>query len=251
MAKSGIVVIKLGGDILRNDILLKKAIEGIRKATAAGNRVVVVHGAGAQIDERFKEKGVSVEKIGGERVTTNEGIKIVYNAAVEESRFLRGELLNAGIRAKAFSLPLVLANKSEKLGYVGSPIGVDTKSLNSVLRKGNVAIVSFTGVTKKNEIVNINADFVASFVARALRAKLLEMKTKKAGVLKDGRTIPKLSISDAKKLMDEFGNVAGIGPKLSAAITAAKSGVPVRISCFTSSKGTVIKPAKRFFTRRR
>ena len=244
---SRVIVFKIGGEILRNPELLTQAmleIATIKKREPKAN-LILVHGAGPQLDERFKQAKVPVEKMHGKRVTTKEGMQVIWNFVPEESR----QLVKIGIKSESidFSLTTLAKIGNKELGFVGTPIGVNVRNLTRVLRRGGVPIVSICGVTKQGRIVNVNADDVAAGIAAAMKADLLELKTNTPGVLNNGRTIGRISVRKANELIKNGTVQGGMLVKLRAAQRAVGHGVKqARISGFGQNrKGTTLKARRR------
>jgi acetylglutamate kinase len=192
MARQRIVVLKIGGEILRSQKLFENAMrEIIRiKQRDPGTNLILVHGAGPQIDQQFQAANVAIKKKEGRRVTTEAGMDVIWNFIPAESKRVAQRLWSAGIRAESIdsSITTLARIRERNLGFVGTPIGVNLRQLHRVLRKGAIPIVSICGLTKQGQIVNVNADEVAANIAVAVRASRLELKTNVPGVMKDGRT---------------------------------------------------------------
>lgn len=94
---------------------------------------------------------------------------------------------------------------------------------------------------KKGQIVNVNADEVASAIAIGTKARLLELKTNTQGVLKEGKTIQRIYVREISPLIRKKVIDGGMLVKVNAAKQALKGGVKkVRISG-QGSKGTTIR----------
>ncbi len=65
---------------------------------------------------------------------------------------------------------------------VGEVESVDPEILNSLERDGFIPVISPVGVGSKGEAFNINADYVASAVASALKAEKLILLTDVPGI---------------------------------------------------------------------
>lgn len=63
--------------------------------------------------------------------------------------------------------------KGDDIGYVGEIINVDVTLLETLLEKDYTPIISTVGLDSKYNAFNINADDVATGVARALKASKL------------------------------------------------------------------------------
>ena len=70
------IVLKVGG----------ASTGGVAEAVqAAGERVVVVHGAGPQISAEMERRGLEVQFVDGRRVTTPEALEVVRESFAEVS----------------------------------------------------------------------------------------------------------------------------------------------------------------------
>jgi acetylglutamate kinase len=245
MAKPQVVVFKIGGEILGNPELLSNAIKEIVavKKRFKKLRIVLVHGAGPQLDKSLIKAGVSSTKIDGKRVTSEAGMRVIWNVIREESAKLEKSLVDNGIKAQVpKSVTSVLAKiRDKRLGLVGNPIGVNLDALNKIFDENAIPIVSICGCTKKGQIVNVNADEVASAIAIGTKARLLELKTNTPGVLNAGKTMSKIFVREIVPLIRKKVITAGMIVKVNAAKRALQGGVKrVRISGM-GSKGTLIR----------
>ena len=204
MAKSSrTVVVKIGGEILGTDALLEEAMQEIArmKRVDPGINVILVHGAGPQIDRAFRESGIEIQRIGGKRVSTEKGMGVIWDEIRKDSEKPAQILGKFGIRAEPIDFPLTtLARINDKrLGLVGVPIGVNLKHLRRVLGKGGIPIVSICGVTKQKQTVNVNADEVAAAIAAAMKADKLEFKTTTGGI-GTGKTVGRILLGEQDHL---------------------------------------------------
>ncbi len=120
-------------------------------------------------------------------------------------------------------------SKMKKYGFIGEVKSIDTDILMTLLDKGFIPVISSVGADNKGQNYNINADNVASSLASAIKASKLILMTDTPGILKNSKRpdslISKLSISEAKKLIQSKHISGGMIPKTLAAIDALKSGV--------------------------
>ena len=65
------VVLKVGGRVA------SAAAADALGLAAAGDEVVVVHGAGPQSSEEMERRGIPVRFVGGRRVTSRDGLAVV------------------------------------------------------------------------------------------------------------------------------------------------------------------------------
>ena len=94
---------------------------------------------------------------------------------------------------------------------------------------GYIPVVSTIGCDKYGNAYNINGDTAAAKIAGALGAKRLIMMTDIAGILKDkddvSTLIPKISVSEAKRLFEEGTISGGMIPKVDCCVEAINDGV--------------------------
>ena len=149
--------------------------KAISAALAQGEKVVVVHGGGPQIDAALSAKAITSDWIGGFRVTTKEIFDVVEDVLVNQvGQQVATTLSTSGIKALAVSarqLPTVIAKRRTTLidgtpadlGYVGEVQSVDPTQLLGMLDNGVVPVVA--PVSSDEDLktgLNVNADFAAA-----------------------------------------------------------------------------------------
>lgn len=236
-------VIKYGGAAQVEDDLKDSFAQDIVLMNFIGIKPVIVHGGGPRISETMKKMGKEPAFIQGQRVTDRETMDIV--------EMVLGGLINkeivalinshggnaVGLSGKDGGLikakKKVLKKSAETgeeeiidIGLVGEVESVDPEILNSLERDGFIPVISPIGVGSKGEAFNINADYVASAVASALKAEKLILLTDVPGI-KDEKdnVISSLNKKGIKKLIDEGTISGGMLPKVQACTRALDGGV--------------------------
>ena len=213
-----LVVLKVGGASAGG------AADAVARLRAGGDSVCVVHGAGPQISEEMKRRGLDVQFVDGRRVTTPEGLEVVRDsfAAVNE------ELCRA-IGADAVSLAGdeigLQATHVPELGLVGQPLPTAPPEVLRALASGLVPVVS----PLAEGPLNVNADEAASALAVGIGADQIVFLTDVAGVFHEGRLVRSISAESAETLVDSGHFDGGIVPKLLAASHAARNGLVAEI----------------------
>lgn len=236
-------VIKYGGAAQIEDELKDSFAQDVVLLSFIGIKPVIVHGGGPKISEAMKKMGKEPTFINGQRVTDKETMDIV--------EMVLGGLINKEIVAlinnhggKAVGLSgkdggLIKARKKVikksaetgkeeiiDIGLVGEVESVDPEILNSLERDGFIPVISPIGVGSKGEAFNINADYVASAVAAALKAEKLILLTDVQGIKnKSDNVISSVNKKGIKKLIDEGTVSGGMIPKVQACTGALDSGV--------------------------
>ncbi len=229
-----IVVVKYGGNAMINQDLKEQVMKDIVLLWLTGVKVVLVHGGGPEISEMMAKLGKEPKFIDGLRVTDKDSVDIVQMVlAGKINKSLVNYIERTGGKAMGISGMdgrLIEAKmKDERLGYVGTITNVNIETVNDLLEKGYIPVISTVGCDKEGNIYNINADTAAAFIAGALNAKRLIMMTDISGILKDkddpSTLIPEITIGEAQKLFEEGVISGGMIPKVDCCIEAIHRGV--------------------------
>ncbi|MDI6729333.1 MAG: acetylglutamate kinase [Thermodesulfovibrionales bacterium] len=236
-------VIKYGGAAQIEDDLKDSFAQDVVLLNFIGIKPVIVHGGGPKISATMKKMGKEPTFIHGQRVTDKETMDIV--------EMVLGGLINKEIVAlinshggKAAGLSgkdggLIKAKKKVikkatdtgdeeiiDIGLVGEVESVDPEILNSLERDGFIPVISPIGVGSKGEAFNINADYVASAIASALKAEKLILLTDVPGIKdKNDNVISSVNKKGIKKLIDDGTVSGGMLPKVQACTRAIDAGV--------------------------
>jgi acetylglutamate kinase len=212
------IVVKLGGAVATD------AVEVVLQLADAGRPVVVVHGAGPQISEEMHRLGLPVEFVGGRRVTSPTALEVVrasfatVNAAVCAALGPRAlPLFGDEIGLEAVRVP--------ELGEVGDPVPTSPPAILSTLSAGRIPVVAPLATGP----LNVNADEAASALAVGLRAERILFVSDVPGLLLAGSVVASIRADEADELLEAGRLEGGILPKLRAAVTAARRGVPAEI----------------------
>ena len=115
-------------------------------------------------------------------------------------------------------------------GYVGEVVSVDTRAVCEMLDAGIIPVVTPLGTgVEDSHLYNINADFAAAALAKALKVRKFALVSDVPGILKDPadpRTLfSTLHLGDLSTLKDEGVISGGMLPKVESCADAIKSGV--------------------------
>ena len=175
-------VIKIGGNVVDNPALLK---EFVRNFAAMPGMKILVHGGGVMASQMQKEMGMTPVMVEGRRVTDEETLKIVtmvYAGWCNKNitALLQAEGCNAigltgadGNAIKARKRPPVHVESLDRdvdYGYVGDVTAesVNAKFIYSLLEKGIVPVFNAINHDGQGNLLNTNADTIASSVAIAM-----------------------------------------------------------------------------------
>jgi len=229
-----IVVIKYGGNAMIDENLKQQVMEDIILLQLIGVKTVLVHGGGPEITSMMQKLGKETQFVDGLRVTDKESASI---AQMVLSGKVNKELVNLlqakGGRAIGISGVdgglIQAVTKDERIGFVGKITDVNIEPVTTLLEHGYIPVVSTIGCDKQGNIYNINADTVASAIAAELKAERLFELTDIEGILLDKNdhtsTIPRMTVSEAKKLLSSGVISGGMIPKIKGCIEAVENGV--------------------------
>ncbi|GLI56260.1 acetylglutamate kinase [Propionigenium maris DSM 9537] len=235
------VVIKYGGNAMRDEEIKEKVIRDIALLKYVGMFPVVVHGGGPAINNMLHKLGKTSEFKRGNRVTDRETIEIVEMVLGGKVNKEIVSLLNkngtraVGITGKDSNMIMAekkyIGSNEERIdiGYVGQVEGIDAEIIENLLEAGIIPVIAPLGTDKKGNTYNINADYVAGEVAGTLKAAKLILITDTDGIYEDiddkGTLIKELGVEEAAKLIEEGIICGGMIPKVEACISSLKNGV--------------------------
>jgi acetylglutamate kinase len=238
------IVIKYGGHAMVDEQLKEDFARDITLMKFIGINPVVVHGGGPQINSVLESMGIHSKFVRGMRVTdeptmdvvemvlggkVNKGIVAQINQQGGKAVGLSGK--DGGlIRAK--KLHIVYQedeNKPPEIidpGLVGQVDHVDPGIISTLTQQDFIPIIAPIGTGDSGETYNINADLVASSIAKALSAGRLIFLTDVDGVLdSSGSLISSIGAEKINKMVEEKTISGGMIPKIECALEALKSGV--------------------------
>ena len=201
-------------------VVLKVGGASVGRIELGDEPTVVVHGAGPQISQEMRRRGLQPQFVHGRRVTTPEVLEIV-----RESFAAVNAAVCASIGPRA--VPLfgdeigLAARRVPELGLVGDPLPCAPAPLVGTLLAGLVPVVA----PLARGPLNVNADEMASALAVGLGAERIRFVTDVPGVYLDGELIETIAAERAESLVEHGAFEGGIVPKLLAAANAAKHGV--------------------------
>ncbi|PID61081.1 MAG: acetylglutamate kinase [Gammaproteobacteria bacterium] len=231
------VVIKYGGNAMVDEELQQAFAENIVMLRQVGVSPVVVHGGGPQIGRMLERLSIESEFIDGMRVTdtdTMDIVEMVLGGHVNKrivSRMSRVGGHAIGLTGKDSMLiearPLQLEGQSDNvLGCVGEVSRIRREIIDDLIANGHIPVIAPIGTDAGGASYNINADLVASSVAKALNASRLLLLTNTPGILdENGKLLTGLTPDDVNALIDTGVLHGGMLPKVACALDALQAGV--------------------------
>lgn len=238
------IVVKYGGHAMVDEQLKVDFACDITLLKFIGLNPVVVHGGGPQINLVLDKMGISSRFVRGMRMTDEETmdvVEMVLGGKVNKS--IVAQINRQGGRAVGLSgkdgeliqaekLRIVSPGKDNEPpeiidpGHVGKVTGINPEIINTLTGQGFIPVIAPVGVGECGETFNINADLVASEVARALSATRLILLTDVDGVLdSEGTLVSSIGAAKMKEMIEEETISGGMIPKIECALNAVESGV--------------------------
>jgi acetylglutamate kinase len=212
------VVMKLGGRVAA------ASVEQVLERRAAGDEVVVVHGAGPQISAELRARGLPVAFVRGRRYTDAVTLAVVRESLVAVGAGLSAALGPAAVQLVGDEVGLEARPLSE-LGLVGEPVVSCLPAVEDALASGRIPVVTPIAVGP----LNVNADEAAASVASSVGADRVVFVSDVPGVYLEGAVLRLIHADRASELLERGSFEGGIVPKLMAAVQAARAGLTAEI----------------------
>ena len=241
------MIIKVGGEVAADPVARKSLAQDISLLTHVNIRIVLVHGGGPQASSMSRRLGLEPRMVQGRRVTDEETLdvaKMVFAGQINVD--LLSALRAEGVRAVGLSgvdadilhatrrPPTEMKNDEGEtevvdFGHVGDVKGVDSALLSLLVNHGYVPVLASLGSDADGNILNINADTVATELAIDLHANRLISLTGVPGLLRDptdpASLISHIAPDEADALIASGVISGGMVPKVTTLLRAVRAGV--------------------------
>ncbi len=237
------IVIKIGGSVV--DGLHQSTMPDLKQVTSQ-DKVILVHGGGKEVTSIAEKLGKEQKFIvspGGvrSRYTDKETAEIytmVMSGKINKEIVLM--LQKNGINAIGLSgvdAGIIKAERKKKLiiidergrkvaidgGYTGKITTVNSSLLQSVADDGYVPIVSPIALSEEFDLLNVDGDRAAAYVAGSVKADRVIFITNVNGLMMDNKLVTRLTVSEAKNILPKIG--FGMEKKVLACTEALSMGV--------------------------
>jgi amino-acid N-acetyltransferase len=194
-------------------------------------RVVLVHGASAQIKALAGEQRVEPSDLEGSGVTDEATLKLALTASNRLTHEILEGLSANDLRAAStngiIAHPLGILHGQDHL-LTGKVEKVDVEMLQTLLESGIIPVLPPLGFDGDGKTYRVNSDSVAVAVASALKAVKLIFITTLDGITVRSRIIRQMPLSDLESVLAlQKSDVAPeVLSKAVHAVAACKAGVP-------------------------
>jgi amino-acid N-acetyltransferase len=169
-------------------------------------RVVLVHGAAAQIQALARDQHINPSNLDGSGVTDADTLKLALTAANrlthEILEGLSANDLHAACTNALVAHPLGIIQGTDHL-FTGKVERVDVELLETLLAKDIIPVIPPLGFDGDGRTYRVNSDSVALAVAEALKAIKLIFITPQDGLVFQGQLIRQMLVGDLEHLLAE------------------------------------------------
>ena len=256
--KEKLTIVKVGGAVVEDEAQLAQLLKDF---SAIEGRKLLVHGGGRKATKVAEALGIESKMVGGRRITDADMLNVVtmvYGGLVNKNLVAR--LQANGVNALGLTGADMDVIRSHKrpikdgvdFGYVGDVDKANGQMVSKLIEEGIIPVMAPLTHDGQGNILNTNADTIASETAKALAPfydVTLIFSFEKKGVLRnpddDDSVIPIISRADFIKYKTDGTISGGMLPKIENALGAIDSGVSrVIITLATAidgQSGTIIQ----------
>ena len=256
--KENITIVKVGGAVVEDETQLAQLLKDF---SAIEGKKVLVHGGGRKATKVAESLGIESKMVNGRRITDAEMLSVVtmvYGGLVNKNLVAR--LQANGVNALGLTGADMNVIRSHKrpikngvdFGFVGDVDTADGKMLSKLIEEGITPVMAPLTHDGQGNILNTNADTIASETAKALAPYYdvtLIFSFEKKGVLRnpddDDSVIPVITHEDFEKYKADGTISGGMLPKIENALSAIDAGVSRVIITLATAidgrSGTIIK----------
>lgn len=253
-----VTIVKVGGAIVEDNEQLAQLLTDF---AAIPGKKVLVHGGGRRATKVAAALGTESKMVNGRRITDAQMLEVVtmvYGGLVNKN--LVAKLQAKGVNALGLTgadMDVIHSHKRPvkdgvDFGYVGDVERANGKMLQTLIQEGITPVMAPLTHDGNGNILNTNADTIASETAKALAPYYdvtLIYSFEKKGVLSnpddDNSVIPVITRSDFEKYQADGTIGGGMIPKIENALAAVDAGVKEVIitlaTAIDGKQGTVIK----------
>lgn len=253
-----VTIVKVGGAIVEDNEQLAQLLTDF---AAIPGKKVLVHGGGRRATKVAAALGIESKMVNGRRITDAQMLEVVtmvYGGLVNKN--LVAKLQAKGVNALGLTgadMDVIHSHKRPvkdgvDFGYIGDVERANGKMLQTLIQEGITPVMAPLTHDGNGNILNTNADTIASETAKALAPYYnvtLIYSFEKKGVLSnpddDNSVIPVITRSDFEKYQADGTIGGGMIPKIENALAAVDAGVKEVIitlaTAIDGKQGTVIK----------
>jgi acetylglutamate kinase len=236
--KERLTIVKVGGAVVEDEAQLLLLLKNF---SAIDGKKVLVHGGGRRATKVAEALGIESKMVNGRRITDADMLSVVtmvYGGLVNKNLVAR--LQANGVNALGLTGADMNVIRSHKrpvkdgvdFGFVGDVERADGQMLSRLIEEGVTPVMAPLTHDGQGNILNTNADTIASETAKALAPYYdvtLIFSFEKKGVLRnpddDDSVIPVITRTDFTHYQADGTISGGMLPKIENALAAVEAGV--------------------------
>ncbi len=194
-------------------------------------RVVLVHGASAQIRALAEEQKITPSNLDGTGVTDEATLKLSLTAGNRLTHEILEGLATNDLRGASTNVLIahpagIIQGVDQQ--FTGKVERVDTELLQTLMTQGVIPVIPPLGFDGDGRTYRVNSDGVAVEVALALKAVKLIFITAHDGIMVQGRLIRQIPVADLESILALQKNeiTPELVSKAKHAVGACKAGIP-------------------------
>jgi amino-acid N-acetyltransferase len=194
-------------------------------------RVVLVHGAAAQMDLLARELNIQPSNLDGGGVTDAPTLKLALTAANRLTHEILEGLSANDLRAASCNAliahPLGIIHGQDHL-FTGKVERVDVEMLQGLLAQGIIPVMPPLGFDGDGKTYRVNSDAVALELAKSLNAAKLIYITTLDGLMYQGKLIRQILVAELDGLLAQ--NKTGFAPEVASKAHCASAACAAGVS---------------------
>jgi len=238
-------ILKLSGFVLDSDEQIALIPKMVKKLTVDNSKLIIVHGAGKQVDRACEERSIPIQKIAGRRITSEAIMQLMLELVHGNlnrnivQKLIENGFSSIGVTSADANMmqfvkrpPKLINGELVDFGFVGDFVNVHPEAIKKLSECG-IPVVSCIGFDPDFGWLNVNADTITKELAKGLQAEKVLMASETAGVKNaNGEWMKTISVQEIEIGILNGWIKDGMIVKLEQAAELVKHGISVQIGTF-------------------
>lgn len=178
-------VIKVGGGVMADE--LEELASALAFLRHVGLFPIVLHGAGPQLNTALDQAGIEARFVDNLRYTDADVLKVARPVVYQQSQQLVEALERLDVRARMIQHGVFECDylDQSRYGLVGEVTDVHVQSIEAAIQAGALPIVGCFGESAGGQVLNVNADWAANALIKAIKPHKIVFLTPTGGLLNE------------------------------------------------------------------
>lgn len=176
-------VIKVGGGVMAEE--LEELASALAFLRHVGLFPIVLHGAGPQLNIALDDAGITPKFVDNLRFTDSKVLKVARPVIYEQSQQLVEALDRLDVKSRMIQHGVFECDylDESRYGLVGDVTKVHVQSIEAAIKAGALPIVGCFGESAGGQVLNVNADWAANALIKAIKPHKIVFLTPTGGLL--------------------------------------------------------------------